>query len=514
MACLGPRVAYGMTPGMKGSPRDVARPLRSPNTNVFDPTDPAQGRKMFDKRFLRRAFRDKYEGHLDAWREKNLAESPNDPPKKRDGLQSRRVRVCVRKRPLFEHEVREDEFDVVSCRGDEIVMHNCLTKPDLKSLYVHHHGYRFCEVFDDRATDDDVYDTCASPAVEHALERGVSTIFMFGQTGSGKTHTMDGILQRAASHIFGEAAGPLGRDVTVTAFEIAGKNMRDLLAEPSSCSRLALMQDQRQQTRVVGLAAHDVRSPDALLDLIRNAMHRRTTRATSVNDTSSRSHAVLRISSREGGSPASGPSVQESVLTLVDCAGTERREDTAHHDAQSRKDATEINSSLFALKECFRVLRSSDGQQPPYRESFLTRVLADSFSNPQALVIAIGTVSPSATDTEHSIATLRALQQLQGNQQQSLDSKEDLAAQRPASTGFRHPKNWNEDEVRQWFSQALNGQAAAYVPSLSRGTDGKNLTRWPAVRFSQLCGGDADLGDRLYQELRRAIQRSNSSGGM
>jgi len=40
----------------------------------------------------------------------------------------------------------------------------------------------------------------------------------FGQTGSGKTHTMSGLCQRAAQHIFQSESL-----VTLTAFEIAGK---------------------------------------------------------------------------------------------------------------------------------------------------------------------------------------------------------------------------------------------------------------------------------------------------
>ena len=70
-------------------------------------------------------------------------------------------------------------------------------------------------------------------------------------------------------------------------------------------------------------------------------------------------------------------------------------------------------------------MRSSKGQ-PPYRESLLTRVLSDSFASEQAMVVAIGTVSPSAKDTEHSIGTLRALQQLQGTQM-CFEEREDLA---------------------------------------------------------------------------------------
>ena len=55
----------------------------------------------------------------------------------------------------------------------------------------------------------------------------------------------------------------------------------------------------------------------------------------------------------------------------------------------------------------------------------MTRVLAESFGSEEALVVAIGTVSPAAKDTEHSIGTLRALQQLQGAEK-IFDEREDV----------------------------------------------------------------------------------------
>merc|ERR1712232_1433946 len=231
--------------------------------------------------------------------------------------------------------------------------------------------------------------------------------------------------------------------------------------------------------------------------------------------TSSRSHAVFRVwqlGSGLGGqsySSSGGPPPGAAILTLVDCAGSERREDSTHHDAQTRKDAAEINSTIFALKECFRVLRSAkSGQQPPYRESLLTRVLSDSFSSERALNVAVGTVSPSATDTEHSIGTLRALQQLQGTQM-AFEVREDVV--KPKSLEVLHPRTWSEDEVRRWMDVALGGRVQKYIASLSKGTDGKNLMRWPVQRFTQLCGGNEELGTWLYQDLRQQIRSSGSA---
>jgi len=451
------------------------------------------GRRMFDKRELRRRYRDLFEQQLNLWR----ARSGDSPAQASEDL---RVRVCVRKRPLFVYEEQSDEFDVITVRGgSELVVHNCLTKADLRSLFISHMGYQFSHAFDENSTDDEVYERCAAPVVQHVLQGGVASLFMFGQTGSGKTHTMDGLLRRAAAHLFGSEGfnrgsnGARAAPLSLTAFEIAGRVMRDLL--DTSPKDLKVMEDKDHRTHVLGVEACEVHSAEELLSLVRDAQAHRATRATQVNDTSSRSHAVFRI--WNGGSGAN------SVLTLVDCAGSERREDSSRHDQQSRKDAAEINSTIFALKECFRVMRSSRGQ-PPYRESLLTRVLSDSFASDTALIVAVGTVSPAAADTEHSIGTLRALQQLQGTQL-AFDTREDVA--KPKTVEEAHPRTWSEEEVRQWLEEALGGLARKYAAGVTRGTDGKNLVRWPLQRFTQLCGGEEDLGSQLYQDLRHRIRQ-------
>merc|ERR1719277_1335194 len=105
-----------------------------------------------------------------------------------------------------------------------------MTKANLQSLCVSHMGFRFPHVFDECASNDDVYIQTALPAVDHVLDNGVSTIFMFGQTGSGKTHTMGGLMSSAIEDLFVgiEADGTPYQSFSVTAFEIAGKSMRDL----------------------------------------------------------------------------------------------------------------------------------------------------------------------------------------------------------------------------------------------------------------------------------------------
>jgi kinesin family protein 2/24 len=454
-------------------------------------------RRMFDKRLLRRRHKDEFIQTLSLWRSQHLQDSP---PQASDASSSR-VRVCVRKRPLFENEMQADEFDVISVRDREVVVHNCLTKADLRSLFVSHMSFPFSRAFGEDTTDDQVYMECAAPAVEHTLNAGVATIFMFGQTGSGKTYTMGGLLHRTIAHLFRNISSrglDVAPTVSLTAFQIAGRTISDLLDFSGAPKEVKVMEDKSHRTRVLGICSKQVQTASELLNLLQQAQTQRTTRATQVNDTSSRSHAVYRIWLGSSG----------AVLTLVDCAGSERREDSTHHDSQSRKDAAEINSTIFALKECFRVMRSSKGQQPPYRDSLLTRVLSDSFASEQALIMAIGTVSPSASDTEHSIGTLRALQQLQGTQM-SHESREDVL-QPKVHVDLPHPRTWSEDDVREWMEVAINGRAREHAAGITKGTDGKNLVRWPQNRFTQLCGGDDDLGARLYQDLRQKIRSAGA----
>lgn len=480
---------------------------------VADAADEDDGRRMFDKRELRKRNRCLFEQQLTTWREKNLNHTS---PLISGVSEASRIRVCVRKRPLFEHEREADEMDVISVRGaSELVIHNCLTKADLRALFVSHMGFQFSRVFGENAADHEVYTRCCEPAVRHVLDGGVATLFMFGQTGSGKTHTMSGLLQRAAAHLFegSESSSTFGfeRDgeerlattqacgsMSLTAFEIAGKTMRDLLDQSGASQQkeLKIMEDKGHRTCVLGATSKRLNSAEELLSLIHGAQACRATRATQVNDTSSRSHAVYQIHRDRGSGPP-------CVLTLVDCAGSERREDSTHHDVQSRKDAAEINSTIFALKECFRVMRSSKGQQPPYRESLLTRVLQDSFSSDRALIVAIGTVSPSATDTEHSLGTLRALQQLQGTSM-AFESREDVV--KKATSDPVHPRHWTEDEVKLWVEHAIGGRARQHAAALTKGTDGKNITRWPVQRFVMLCSGEEDVGLKLYQDLRQRQQ--------
>ena len=97
-------------------------------------------------------------------------------------------------------------------------------------------------------------------------------------------------------------------------------------------------------------------------------------------------------------------------LALVDLAGSERGTETDQGNSeasrQSRLEASEINKSLLALKECIRALHMN-AKHVPFRGSHLTQLLRESFIDPKARTLMVACVSPSSECYDHTLNTLR-----------------------------------------------------------------------------------------------------------
>ena len=149
--------------------------------------------------------------------------------------------------------------------------------------------------------------------------------------------------------------------------------------------------------------------------------------STSANVDSSRSHAILQISLKEG-------KKMYGKMSFIDLAGSERGADTADTNKQTRMDGAEINKSLLALKECIRAL-DQEKKHTPFRGSKLTLVLKDSFIG-NCKTVMIGNISPCAASCEHTLNTLRYADRVKELKKSSTDasmssepiSKEDLLA--------------------------------------------------------------------------------------
>lgn len=180
-------------------------------------------------------------------------------------------------------------------------------------------GFPMTHAFGERSTNADVFERAAAPLVAAACAGGVAALFMcgshrsgvagrrsgrtdaahlrYGQTGSGKTFTMEAIERAAVGTIFAQH-GALR--VSVNYFEIVGKRCVDLLApgqreivlkeEPLADGKVA------QAVALVGATEVDADSAESLEACMRAGKARRATSATFCNASSSRSHAVLRLS--------------------------------------------------------------------------------------------------------------------------------------------------------------------------------------------------------------------------
>uniref|UniRef100_H9GP92 Kinesin-like protein n=1 Tax=Anolis carolinensis TaxID=28377 RepID=H9GP92_ANOCA len=328
------------------------------------------------------------------------------------GSSTRRICVCVRKRPLSQREAELKDIDVVSIPCPNVVMvHEAKQKLDL-TRYLENQAFRFDHAFDDCATNESVYRHTAQPLVEIVFQGGMATCFAYGQTGSGKTHTMGGdfcskrqdsstgIYAMAARDVFRLLQEPaykaLGLQIFGAFFEIYWGKVYDLL---NWKTRLRVLEDSHQQVQVVGLLEQEVLCMEDVMKLIEVGNRCRTSGQTSANSHSSRSHAVFQIILKRRGR-------LHGKFSLIDLAGNERGADTSSADRQTRLEGAEINKSLLALKECIRALGRNKGHTP-FRASKLTQVLRDSFIGENSCTCMIATISPGMRSCEHTLNTLR-----------------------------------------------------------------------------------------------------------
>ena len=379
--------------------------------------------KNLDKRTARREYRDHFIAAIKTYRkeEKAKARSTGVVHDRRDivwdGTQN--VRVAVRKRPIFKHEVENHEFDVVTFgNGQSAVIHDARMHKDMKKMFMNHHEFQFDQVFDEKTDNNDVYASAVAPLTKFAaVDGGYCTCLVYGQTGSGKTFTMSSIYMQSAEDIFAQLNACMDRFdippiVSLSFVELAGDACHDLL---NSFNKVELLSSHDGSVHAFPVVEPVVSSAEELMALINYGCGCRATAATGVHDSSSRTHAILRIYIQRSSVTSSsdlrlgtgGSSTIEGVLTLVDLAGSEHRIDSMYHNADRRKEGANINASLMALKDCIRAKAAGKNASHQYRKSKLTMALKYSFLMPASRTLVIATVSPSSKDTEHSLNTVR-----------------------------------------------------------------------------------------------------------
>jgi len=320
-----------------------------------------------------------------------------------------KIRVVIRKRPLSRKESQKGDSDIVDMRGAQTtVVREMKAKVDL-TKYIEEHAFNFDRAFDENSTNQQIYAEAMRPLIKSLFNKAKVTCFAYGQTGSGKTHTMmgdsdpeksaqtPGLYLLAAQDIFALLEKPQYQHLSlhISFYEIYCSKLHDLLNERQL---LHAREDAKQNVNIVGLSEKKVTNVASLMQVIDFGNSVRTTASTSANLDSSRSHAILQISLKEGNK-------LYGKMSFIDLAGSERGADVVDTNKQTRMDGAEINKSLLALKECIRAL-DQDKKHTPFRGSKLTLVLKDSFTG-NCKTLMIGNISPSSGACEHTLNTLR-----------------------------------------------------------------------------------------------------------
>jgi hypothetical protein len=261
-------------------------------------------------------------------------------------------------------------------------------------------GFSFNRVFQPDSKNLEVYQAVASDIVDEVMNGTNGTIFAYGSTGSGKTYTMmgegsqPGITPLAVDHIFKHIEGHPERTFVVefSYFEIYNEKVYDLLNERAVADVRIRYTQQR------------ARSARYLIDTIIAAETNRATGATSMNEHSSRSHAIVRISIDSYAATGEGHIHLNSVLNLVDLAGSECQKNT-NAEGDRQHEASKINKSLLALSRLIDSLQSGK-TVAVWRESKLTLYLQNSIGG-NSLTTIICAINSDLSQKSTSEYTLR-----------------------------------------------------------------------------------------------------------
>ncbi|CAA7408518.1 unnamed protein product [Spirodela intermedia] len=298
-----------------------------------------------------------------------------------------RIMVYVRLRPMAK---KEKEAGSRSCvrivNRREVYLTELTSDTDylrLKRLRGRH--FRFDASFPESTSQQDVYATTAADLVEGVLQGRNGSVFCYGATGAGKTYTMLGTVEKpgvmvlAIKDLFSkirQRSYDGNHLVHLSYLEVYNETVRDLL----SPGRPLVLREDKQGIMAAGLTQYRAYSTDEVMALLQQGNQNRTTEPTRVNETSSRSHAILQVVAEVG------------KLSLIDLAGSERALATDQRSQRSLEGAN-INRSLLALSSCINALVEGK-KHIPYRNSKLTQLLKDSLGGPCNTVM-IANISPS-----------------------------------------------------------------------------------------------------------------------
>ncbi|KAG1656131.1 hypothetical protein FOA52_005163 [Chlamydomonas sp. UWO 241] len=307
------------------------------------------------------------------------------------------------------------------------------------------YGFTFDRVLlaDNPGSQKEIFSLCI-PVVERFCQGFNASVLAYGQTGSGKTYTMGmtsgekefmakspkGVVPNTIALLFTyltEAAKVYEIKLKVQYVEIYNEKLIDLLAPPESEREVSAAGFGGAPSKLKALDIREKKGGEIIIDgaadvtvsgqkeiavLLERGNANRRTASHRQNNASSRSHAIMSLWLEQRAKPAKAKALPEELrylcsrLHLVDLAGSERVKDSGS-EGQRLQEGITINKGLLELGNVINALTSGKSRQHvPYRNSKLTRLLANSLGgNSETLFIAC--VAPTDKSHDPTLNTLR-----------------------------------------------------------------------------------------------------------
>ncbi|CAN1256087.1 Kinesin-like protein KIN-7E [Linum perenne] len=314
-----------------------------------------------------------------------------------------KILVLVRLRPLSDKEVLGDEVADWECINDTTVLY----RNTLREGSTFPSAYSFDRVYRGDCSTRQVYED-GTKEVALSVVNGINaSIFAYGQTSSGKTYTMNGITEYAVADIFDYINRHEERAFVLkfSAIEIYNEAIRDLLINDNTSLRLL---DDPEKGTVVEKATEEIlRDWNHLKELLSFCETQRRIGETFLNEKSSRSHQILRLTIESSAREFLGKensTTLSATVNFVDLAGSERASQSLSSGARL-KEGCHINRSLLTLGTVIRKLSKGRNGHINYRDSKLTRLLQPALGG-NARTAIVCTLSPARSHVEQTRNTL------------------------------------------------------------------------------------------------------------
>lgn len=297
------------------------------------------------------------------------------------------ILVCVRCRQLNKKESEVSDIETVKILNKKVVI---VLDPvqyngpeDIFKNRSREQQYAFDYVFDKNTKQAEVYELSTKFLLAGIIQGYNGTVFAYGATGAGKTYTMlgngeePGIMARALADLFSIVETTKDKQFKIKLFyiEVYNELLRDLLGKGET---LELREDPLKGSVLIGVKEIEVNNSSEVFKLLLKGNLNRTQEATNMNETSSRSHAILQITIDNKSNTINKNEIISGKFILVDLAGSERAS-MNNNTGMRLVEGGNINKSLLALGNCINALveinNGSGKTFIPWRDSKLTRIL-------------------------------------------------------------------------------------------------------------------------------------------